>query len=407
MGAEASHTAGAYEEPSLPAGVFEVRVSVYKLQLTGVGFLDRIGASLAGTYHTGLVVCGEEYAFGGHDDPSQTGVYTTRPEMNTDYMFYQRIVSGRLEMAISKVKRIVDELAASPQWLGTAYNLTERNCNHFASDLCWALLRTRPPEWINKTAENICLDSKRRRCEHAALTKAMVKYRATYRDWVGETAMEPQEPKPMGGSRTDEDLPGGKIFEDTFSMTFELVWKRRYGEIAKSRNTCPMDVDPVVHRKALEDRTIEQAIKAAEAAAEVVARAAREAQEVRQLVEPVLPGDALAAWDLAWANRSAALLRSWREDATQGVLDPDPDSEQGRQRDEQVRRALDEAKEAAQDAWDPQKRSHEDDPNSAQSECERREFRHLVPTQGRLDTEALPRGAACNVAIAQSMPFGS
>ncbi|CAK9086067.1 unnamed protein product, partial [Durusdinium trenchii] len=36
---------------------------------------------------------------------------------------------------------------------GPRYQLFENNCNHFCSDLCWALLRRRPPDWINRTAE--------------------------------------------------------------------------------------------------------------------------------------------------------------------------------------------------------------------------------------------------------------
>lgn len=378
MGVEASHIAGAYQEPQLAPGVLEVRVSVYKLELTGVGLLDHIGASLAGTYHTGLVVGGKEYAFGGHDDPIQTGVYTTPPELNKDYMFHQRIVMGRVEMPIATVNEVIGKFAASPQWLGTAYDLIEHNCNHFVSDLCWALVRTRPPEWINDTAESICLDRRRHHREQVTLTKAMVKYRATFSatstaPWDGEHKSMGQEPKSMeskpealrttvrmfesgprtdGGVHTVKDLPGGKAFEDTFSVTFGLVWKRRYGEFAKSRSTCPMDVDPTVHRRELEGRTLQGAAKAAEAAAVVAAHAARKAQKVRQLVEP---GDALTAWDSLWASRSSSLLRSWQEDAAQGVLDQDPDSKQGLERDEQVRRALDEATAAAQDAMDPTK----------------------------------------------------
>lgn len=37
--------AGEYREPELPPGVQEVRISVYKMKLTGAGFLDKKAAS--------------------------------------------------------------------------------------------------------------------------------------------------------------------------------------------------------------------------------------------------------------------------------------------------------------------------------------------------------------------------
>lgn len=37
--------------------------------------------------------------------------------------------------------------------MGSLYHLLQTNCNHFCSDLCFALVGKRPPAWINRLAD--------------------------------------------------------------------------------------------------------------------------------------------------------------------------------------------------------------------------------------------------------------
>ena len=39
------------------------------------------------------------------------------------------------------------------RYMGSLYHLLQTNCNHFSSDLCYALVGKRPPAWINRLAD--------------------------------------------------------------------------------------------------------------------------------------------------------------------------------------------------------------------------------------------------------------
>lgn len=338
MGAEASHQPGHYREPELPEGVLEVRISVYKLELTGVGFLDHIGAGLAGAYHSGVVVANEEWAFGGHDMEGKSGVYRNKPEFNADYLFYQRVVMGHIRCTPPAVTQIVRQLARSEQWAGPSYDLIERNCNHFASELCWQLLKKRPPEWINSTAESLSLGRRRSKTEATELASALAAYRA-------EHGVIWPKSSDAGAVQPGADAPGAQAFQDAFSKTFELSWSAGCHKIRLAGEQCPEGTDPAACRSRVEAQQLAAAAAAAQRAARTVAAVARLAAEARAS-HPEGPGQ--AAWDAAWARGSAPLLRQWREQAVAGSLDPDPAGEQGRQRAVQVDSAL---AAAAQAAW--------------------------------------------------------
>jgi len=322
----------------------EVRISVYKLELTGVGFLDHIGAGLVGTYHTGLVVGGKEFAFGGHDEAGKSGVYATKPELNKDYLFYQRIVLGTMESTPEEAVQVVREMARQQKWHGPSYDLIDNNCNHFVSDLCWAFLRIRPPDWINSTAESIGISRRRSKYEKRAFEKACDEYRsilpptdeATGQTPSAELAMQSTSAKAQAG-KTVSDLPGGKAFEDAFTGTFELCWNRGMGGWRRSRETCPQGRDPLLHRKDIEEELVSHCTEAAKNAALVVSWAARLASEARAS-QPAASTN--HEWDAVWAKASAPLLRTWREDADAGRLDPDPSSSQGQERDHRLKEVL-------------------------------------------------------------------
>eukprot|EP00931_Biecheleriopsis_adriatica_P077733 TRINITY_DN51236_c0_g1_i1.p1 TRINITY_DN51236_c0_g1~~TRINITY_DN51236_c0_g1_i1.p1 ORF type:complete len:366 (-),score=76.55 TRINITY_DN51236_c0_g1_i1:101-1198(-) len=355
MGADASKP-GDYEEPDLPDGQVEVRLSVYSLSFSSVSVLNSIGAAATGAYHSGLVVFNEEWAYGGHDEDGKTGVYRCTPEMNQDYQFSSRIVLGRLNATSKQVMEVIKSLASRPDWYGSKYDLIEHNCNHFASELCWALMRRRPPDWVNRTAETMARARRTSRVEKEALRLALASYRSRY----GVTASK----------SSSADAPGARAFADTFSSTFELALKHHKelfrlrgpgaeeaeagvsadeppfaDEVVDLRHLPKNAQDVVALRRQAEKEALTVVINAAKAAAHAVASAARQASAARASQPP----ESVAAWDAAWARESAPLLKAWREDAIAGDLLVDaseacapgsPEAEAHATRDDQVKAAL-------------------------------------------------------------------
>ncbi|KAM5381752.1 hypothetical protein ACJZ2D_002972 [Fusarium nematophilum] len=107
-----------------------------------------VGASLL---HSGVVINGREYAYGGHDKRGVTGVYWTKPRTEPPGgTFRCEILHGftlATEQEIDATLR-----SASDEFLGTAYNLLTKNCNHFTSYLCKKLTGQPGPSWLNRAA---------------------------------------------------------------------------------------------------------------------------------------------------------------------------------------------------------------------------------------------------------------
>lgn len=106
------------------------------------------GASLL---HSGVVINGKEYAYGGHDKRGTTGVYWTKPKLEPPGgTFRCELLHG---FALATQEEIDAALrSASEEFLGTSYNLLTKNCNHFTSYLCQKLTGNPGPGWLNRAA---------------------------------------------------------------------------------------------------------------------------------------------------------------------------------------------------------------------------------------------------------------
>lgn len=94
---------------------------------------------------------GKEYAYGGHDKRGMTGVYWTKPRTEPPGgTFKMEVLQGFTLEPQDEIDRIIKE--ASEAFQGTAYNLLEKNCNHFTSHLCQKLTGRPGPGWINRAA---------------------------------------------------------------------------------------------------------------------------------------------------------------------------------------------------------------------------------------------------------------
>ncbi|KAK0383044.1 hypothetical protein NLU13_8960 [Sarocladium strictum] len=128
----------------------EITIHVYDLLPQGrlSSVLWAVGASLL---HSGVVINGREYAYGGHDRPGLTGVYWTKPKTDPPGgTFRSEILHGFTLASEEEINAVLHE--ASEEFLGTRYNLLTRNCNHFTSYLCQKLTGTPAPGWLNRAA---------------------------------------------------------------------------------------------------------------------------------------------------------------------------------------------------------------------------------------------------------------
>lgn len=125
-------------------------INVYDLLPPGrlSSVLWTVGASLL---HSGVVINGKEYAYGGHDQRGMTGVYWTRPKTEPPGgSFRIELLHGFTFATQAEIDSIVRH--ASDEFLGTAYNLLTKNCNHFTSYLCEKLTGRPGPGWLNRAA---------------------------------------------------------------------------------------------------------------------------------------------------------------------------------------------------------------------------------------------------------------
>ncbi|EGS18724.1 uncharacterized protein CTHT_0053320 [Thermochaetoides thermophila DSM 1495] len=128
----------------------EIIINVYDLLPPGrlSSVLWTLGTSLL---HSGVVINGKEYAYGGHNRPGITGVYWTRPKTEPPGGHFRcEILHGFTIAAPHEIERIIQEV--SEEFLGPSYNLLTKNCNHFTSYLCQKLTGRPGPAWLNRAA---------------------------------------------------------------------------------------------------------------------------------------------------------------------------------------------------------------------------------------------------------------
>jgi len=101
-----------------------------------------------GVFHAGVEVYGVEYAYGGHD-ADVSGIFATEPRDAPGQAVYRESVDmGCTDLTPEEVHQLV--LALGRDWYkGNRYHLLQRNCNHFASDLCKHLVGAPAPSWVS------------------------------------------------------------------------------------------------------------------------------------------------------------------------------------------------------------------------------------------------------------------
>ncbi|KAL8123084.1 hypothetical protein AgCh_011174 [Apium graveolens] len=127
-------------------GSFPVHLNVYDLtSVNGYAYWLGLGA-----YHSAVQVHGIEYAFGAHEY-STSGIFEGEPKKCQEFTFRKSILIGWTDMNFEDVRRVMEEELASV-YIGTAYNLITKNCNHFCNDACIKLTGNPIPSWVNRLA---------------------------------------------------------------------------------------------------------------------------------------------------------------------------------------------------------------------------------------------------------------
>ncbi|KIH86289.1 hypothetical protein SPBR_08599 [Sporothrix brasiliensis 5110] len=128
----------------------EIVINVYDLLTPSrwSSLLWHMGTSLL---HSGVVINGREYAYGGHDRHGITGVYWTSPRHEPPGgTFRCEILQGFTLATPAEIDAIIR--SASEAFHGPSYNLLTKNCNHFTAFLCRKLTGRPGPAWLNRAA---------------------------------------------------------------------------------------------------------------------------------------------------------------------------------------------------------------------------------------------------------------
>ena len=106
-----------------------------------------------GIYHSGVVVHGIEYSFGGSKDSEEntTGVFGIPPRTALpDTMFNQSVPVGETTTTPRQLEWILRGMGR--EWTKDSYQLLSRNCNHFSEELT-KKLGCNFPSWVNRAAK--------------------------------------------------------------------------------------------------------------------------------------------------------------------------------------------------------------------------------------------------------------
>jgi len=107
-----------------------------------------------GVFHSGIVLFGQEYSFGGHDEDS-TGIFWVEPGTVPMFKFRTRVDLGQLVLSKSDLTEFLDEMG--DKYRGNSYHILQRNCNHFIEEFC-ERMGIYFPGWVNRLAKalNYC-----------------------------------------------------------------------------------------------------------------------------------------------------------------------------------------------------------------------------------------------------------
>eukprot|EP00930_Biecheleria_cincta_P095649 TRINITY_DN87596_c0_g1_i1.p1 TRINITY_DN87596_c0_g1~~TRINITY_DN87596_c0_g1_i1.p1 ORF type:complete len:713 (-),score=133.20 TRINITY_DN87596_c0_g1_i1:1030-3168(-) len=134
---------------------FQVRLNVYDVsQHPSVQWLNSIFANpyspikFGGVFHLGVEIDNKEWSFG--HKATGTGVFWTPPKANFQHHFRETVELDSSKLSSKEIATLIQEM--SNEWEGRTYHVLNRNCCHFADELCQRLGAGPAPEWTHRLA---------------------------------------------------------------------------------------------------------------------------------------------------------------------------------------------------------------------------------------------------------------
>ncbi|CAI2722573.1 unnamed protein product [Schistosoma spindalis] len=126
-----------------------VTVNVYDM----LWINDYVSSLGIGVYHTGVVVHGIEYSYGGHP-LTNSGVFSMLPRdsayLGENYSYKVTLSMGYTDFTASDVPLLLESITTD--YRGDQYHLLNKNCNHFSDTFVQLLCGRSLPKWINRLA---------------------------------------------------------------------------------------------------------------------------------------------------------------------------------------------------------------------------------------------------------------
>lgn len=107
---------------------------------------------LAGAFHIGVQVWGDEWSFGQSGEGS--GVSFHKPRSLTHHTYHKTYAVGETKLNRKDAINVIRELGVD--WPGYGYHVLKRNCCHFASVLVEALGCEPLPKWMVGLSDDLC-----------------------------------------------------------------------------------------------------------------------------------------------------------------------------------------------------------------------------------------------------------
>jgi len=104
-----------------------------------------------GIFHVGVEIFNAEWKYGFNGIGS--GVHRGLPRVDFQHRFKQQIRLPKTLLTPDKIAKVIQELQV--EFWGKDYDLIEKNCCHFANELCQRLGCGSIPAWVHRGA-NIC-----------------------------------------------------------------------------------------------------------------------------------------------------------------------------------------------------------------------------------------------------------
>lgn len=103
---------------------------------------------LGGIFHVAVEIFNTEWKYGWI--PSGTGVHCGLPRQDCQHRFKQQVRMSRTLLPPEKIAKVIEGLQV--EFWGKDYDLTDKNCCHFANELCQRLGCGSIPAWVHRGA---------------------------------------------------------------------------------------------------------------------------------------------------------------------------------------------------------------------------------------------------------------